>query len=38
MHQFHKVVKQTQTIRQKIADELFACLTILWDWRLKGWH
>ena len=31
--QFHKMVKQTQTIRQQIA---WVCLTILWDWRLKG--
>ena len=30
------MVKRTQTIRQQIADELLVCLTILWDWRLKG--
>ena len=26
----------TQTIRRQFADELFECLTILWNWRLKG--
>ena len=26
----------TQTMRRQFADELFECLTILWDWRLKG--
>ena len=29
------MVKHTQTIRQQIADKLFECLTILWNWRLK---
>ena len=31
----HEMVNHTKTIRQKIADELFECLTILWNWRLK---
>ena len=35
MRQFHKMVKHTQKIRRQIT-ELFECLTILWDWRLKG--
>ena len=37
-HQSHKMVKHTQTIRRQITDELFeyACLTILWNWHLKG--
>ena len=30
------MVKYTQNIRRQIADELFECLTILWNWRLKG--
>ena len=34
--QFHNMVKHTQTIRRQIADELFECLTILWDWSLMG--
>ena len=29
------MVKHTQTIRRQISDELFECLTILWDWHLK---
>ena len=34
----HLTVKHTQTIRRQITDELFeyACLTILWNWHLKG--
>ena len=31
------MIKHTQTIRRQIVDELFECLTILWDWRLKGY-
>ena len=34
--QFHKRVKHTQTFRRQIVDELFECLTILWDWRFIG--
>ena len=34
--QSHKIVKHTQTIRQQFANELFECLTIFWNWRLKG--
>ena len=30
------MVEHTQTIRRQIADVLFECLNILWDWRLKG--
>ena len=30
------MAKHTQTIRQQIADELFECLAILRNWRLKG--
>ena len=30
------MVKYIQNIRRQIADELFECLTILWNWRLKG--
>ena len=26
----------TQTIRRQFTDELFECLTILWNWRLEG--
>ena len=29
--------KHTQTIRRRIAAELFDCLTILCGWRLKGY-
>ena len=32
----HRMVKHTQTIRRLTANELFKCLTILWEWRLKG--
>ena len=30
------MVKHSQTIRRQIANKLFECLTILWDWRMKG--
>ena len=30
------MVKHTETIRRQIANELFDCVTILRDWRLKG--
>ena len=30
------MAKHTQTIRRQIADELFECLAILWNWHLKG--
>ena len=30
------MAKHTQTIRRQIAEELFECLTILWNLRLKG--
>ena len=42
--QFDKMVKHTQTIHRQFANNssaicrqiVWACLTILWDWRLKG--
>ena len=35
--QFHKMVKHTQTIcRKNCRQTVWECLTILWDWRLKG--
>ena len=35
-HQFHKMIKHTQTIRrQNWRRIVWECLTILWDWRLK---
>ena len=35
-HEPRKMVEHNQTIRRQIADQLFECLTILWDWRMKG--
>ena len=32
---FTKSPKHTQTSRRQFPDEMFECLAILWDWRLK---